>query len=73
MLLLATDSDGNNAWRLATKRDKQDVLQNIRNWAKDNLRAEEFKNTLLLTTDSKGIPASHLAAKTGKKELLQKI
>jgi endo-1,4-beta-D-glucanase Y len=43
-LLLATDDNGNTAWQMAADSGEVDVLQNIWNWAKENLKTEEMKN-----------------------------
>jgi hypothetical protein len=53
-LLLATNSEENTAWHLATEqRGNQDVLHKIWDFAKETLTTEEI-NKLLLATKSEG-------------------
>jgi len=43
---------GNTAWHLGVMCNKLYVLQEIREWAKENLTAEELDNNLLLATEN---------------------
>jgi hypothetical protein len=73
-MLIATDSDGNTDWHLATKRCEQDVCNKMWDLAKEILTTDEIKNNLLKATDSEGNTAWYLTAeRLGKRNALQKI
>jgi len=42
-ILLATDSERRTAWHWAVKGGKQEILQKILGWVKENLTTEEIK------------------------------
>jgi len=42
-ILLATDSERRTAWQLGGKGGKQEILQKILGWVKENLTTEEIK------------------------------
>jgi len=72
-LLLGTDKDGTTAWHYAVTRGNSETLQNVLEWAKENLTTEEINNKLLLGTDKDGTTAWHYAVTRGNSEILQKI
>jgi hypothetical protein len=71
-LLLATDDKGRMVLYMAANGGKLDLLQEILDWAEENLTTEEI-NIFLLATDLEKMTAWHVAARRGKPELLQKI
>ena len=64
---------GGTILHLATGQGNLHVLQEIWEWAKENLTNEEINNKLLLATDDMGRTAWHVAAEVGKLDALQKI
>ena len=50
-MLLGTENYGTNAWHIAAERGNSEILQKVREWAKENLTTEEINNKLLLVTD----------------------
>ena len=63
---------GRTAFHMAAYFSKQEVLQEILNWAKENLTTEEI-NKLLLATGSKGRTVFHASAMGYNQEILQEI
>jgi len=72
-LSLATDDKGRMVLYMVANGGKLELLQEILDWAEENLTTEEIKNILLLATDLEKMTAWHVAARWGKPELLQKI
>ena len=55
-MLLGTNKNGTTAWHYAAKWGNSEILQNVWEWAKENLTKEEINDKLLLGTDKDGGP-----------------
>jgi hypothetical protein len=58
---------------MAAERGILETLQKVREWANEQLTAEELKTNLLLATDSKGRTVLLMAALHGKLDIFQKV
>ena len=69
-LLLATDDKGRTVLYMAANGGKLELLQQIMDWAEENLTTEEIKNILLLATDLEKMTAWHVAARREKTRVI---
>jgi hypothetical protein len=58
-LLLRTDNEVRTVWHVVAYKGYLENLQNIWEWANENLTTEEITNKLLLGTDNVGRTAWH--------------
>jgi hypothetical protein len=58
---------------VAAKGGQLELLQKIRDWAKQNLTAEDIRNKLLLATDNKGNTAWQVAAGLNKVAIMEEL
>ena len=72
-MLLCTKNQGCTAWHMAANHRKLELLQEIWEWAKENLTTEEIKSKLLLAPDISGNTAWHLSVYSREPGVLQKI
>jgi hypothetical protein len=72
-MLLRRDIIGKTAWHLAGYRGELDIMQEIRDLAKEKLATEEIKNELLLRTYNGGSTARYLAASWGEANVIREI
>jgi hypothetical protein len=72
-LLLATDDIGWTVWQVATKKGNIQILEEILDWAKQQLTTVEIKIKLLLATENREKTAWQLAEKWGNSEALEKL
>ena len=72
-MLLATDINGNTVWHLSVYSRELGVLQNIWEWAKENLTKEERINNFLIATSREGKTAWHMAVYWVHLHVLQKL
>jgi hypothetical protein len=72
-LLLRTDNGASTVWHVVAYKGYSENLQNIWEWANENLTTEEITNKLLLGTDNVGSTALHWAAPWGNLKLSQQL
>jgi len=52
-------------WHVAAELGNLELLQNIWEWAKENIKTEDLNNKLLLATDNMERTVCHMAARGG--------
>jgi len=72
-LLLAKDNERKTVWLVATERGNIQLLEKLRECAKEKLSTEKIKNKLVLVTDDKGRNVLHVAVECGRQEILEEL
>ena len=72
-MFLGTDKNRMTTWHYAATRGNSEILQKVKEWAKENLTKEEINDKLLLGTDEDRTIAWQNAAKWGNSEILQNM
>jgi ankyrin repeat protein len=72
-LLLATDYKGRTGWHIAAKKGNIKILQQIWDWAKEQLEEKDLKHFFLLAKDNKEKTAWHAAARFGNIDVFNKL
>jgi len=70
-MLLRTDGEGWDAWRISTFGGKVVLIQKIWELTKETLTIEELKNEMLLRTDGGARNALQLSASMGRLDVMQ--
>ena len=71
--MLAKDERKMTAWHVAADCGNITLLQTIWEWAKQELTAEELKNSFLLAKDDREQTAFELTAEKGNTEVLETL
>jgi ankyrin repeat protein len=65
---------GNTAWHTAAGRGQVEILEKLRNWAKElQLKPEEIRNEELLSKNESGYSAWHFAVERGQVVILENL